>query len=71
METDKHHRTLHYVEVIYLTDGVYHSRKFAHYPEEEAARMYVRTVNKLKKENKSALVSLREENHTMIRNDRF
>jgi len=69
--SDSNNRTLHYVEVVYLKNGQFESRKFAHYPEEEAARMYTRTINKLKAENKSALVQLREENHTLIKSDRL
>lgn len=67
--SDSTNRTLHYVEVLYLKAGQYESRKFAHYPEGEAARMYLRTINKLKMEKRSSLVQLREENHQLIKSE--
>lgn len=64
--SDSHHRTLHYVEVIYLHNGMPNSKKFVHYPVDEAKVMFSRTVNKFKQEKTSALVCLREENHQLI-----
>lgn len=65
-----HFRTLHYVEVIYLTNGQYTSRKLVHYPVDEAKIMYARTINKFKEDKKSALICLREENHQLIKSER-
>jgi len=61
----------HYVEVIYLTNGKYASRKFVHYPVDEALNMFLRTVNKFKQDKTSALVCLREENHQLIKSERI
>lgn len=68
--TDQHHRTLHYVEVIYLTNGMVTGKKFIHYPVEEALKMYMRTINKFRGEKTSALICLREENHNIIKSER-
>lgn len=68
---DTHHRTLHYVEVIYLTNGMPSSKKFVHYPVEEAAVMFSRTINKFKQEKTSALICLREENHKLLKSKRL
>lgn len=68
MTTDHQHRTLNYVEVIYLTEkGMYNGRKHAHYPEQEAKTMFQRTVNKLSAEKAKALICLREENHELLK----
>lgn len=67
--SDQHHRTLNYVEVIYLTNGMYTGRKAVHYPPDEALNMYMRTIHKMKSENKRCLVTLREENHVMLKNE--
>lgn len=65
-QTTSHFRTLHYVDVIYLNNGMPTGRKFVHYPTEEARLMFSRTINKFKEEKTSALVCLREENHSLI-----
>jgi hypothetical protein len=70
MTTDQHHRTLHYIDVIYLKDGHFKSRKAVHFPELEANQMYYKTIAKLKKEGTSALICLREENHELLKNER-
>jgi len=62
---------LHYVEVVYLKNGQPNGLKFAHYPEEEAERMYQRTINKFKQENRSALINLREENHMLLKSEKI
>ena len=63
-------RILNYVEVVYLVRGLFESRKFSHYPKDEAERMYVRTVAKLRAEKRPALVQLREENHQLIKSEK-
>lgn len=68
--SDKHYRTLHEVEVIYLKNGMYAGRKFTSYPVEEAATIYQRTLNKFR-ELKNAIVIRRDENNNMISNERF
>lgn len=66
--SDQQHRTLNYVEVIYLTEkGMYSGRKHAHYPEQEANTMFQRTVNKLSADKAKALICLREENHELLK----
>ncbi len=65
--SDQHHRTLHYVEVIYLEKMKYHKRKHEHYPEKEAATMYMRTINKFREDKKNAIICLREENHQLLK----
>jgi hypothetical protein len=62
---DTAYRTLHYVEVIYLKNGMYESRKFQHYPPDEADLVYERTLKKLA--GTDAHVSLREENHQLLK----
>lgn len=69
--TDSKHRTLFYVEVVYLDKGKPSGVKFQHYPEAEAERMYLRTINKFKQEKRDALVNLREENHQLIKSERI
>ena len=61
----------HYVEVIYLTNGKYTSRKFVNYPVDDALNMFLRTVNKFKQDKTSALVCLRKENHELIKSERI
>lgn len=68
--SDTHNRTLHYVDVIYLSKGKYDGRKHAHYPEQEAVIMFQRTINKFKEEKKEALICLREENHSLIKSEK-
>lgn len=65
--SDKQHRTLHYVEVIYLENMKYKKRKHEHYPVNEAKNMYLRTINKFKEDKKNAVVCLRQENHELIK----
>jgi hypothetical protein len=67
--SDQAHRTLQYVEVIYFVGKTktYKSRKWQHYPVEEAGIMYQRTLNKMKEEKVNCLVCLREENHQLIK----
>lgn len=55
-----------YLEVIYFQGVNYSGRKLVHYPHEEAANIYKRTVKKLSVENKSCLIVLREDNHKLI-----
>lgn len=69
--SDQDYRTLHYVEVIYLSEGFFKGRKFVHYPEKEAEQMYLRTVNKMTQDKISSLVTLRKEDHTMIKSHRI
>lgn len=69
---ESHFRTMHYVDVVYLNDkGQYGSSKQVHYTEKEAAEMYLRTINKLKQEKKSALIQLRDEQHQLIKCERL
>jgi len=68
--SDKDHRTLNYVEVIYLVGGFFKDRKFVHYPEKEAEQMYLRTVNKMTQDKVSSLIALRKEDHTLIKSHR-
>ena len=69
--SDATHRTLNYVEVIYLTNNTYSNRKFIHYPVAEALDMYMRTLHKLKSEGKNSLVILRDENHFIIKSEKI
>jgi len=43
--------------------------KFQHYPEEESERVYLRTINKFKAENKSVMVNLRTETHQLLKSE--
>lgn len=63
---DQHFRTMHQVEVIYLKNGMYESRKFAYYLEDEAEKMYQRTLNKFK-EKGNVLVTLRNETDSLLK----
>ena len=65
--SDQDYRTLNYVEVIYLKEGFFKARKFVHYPEKEAETMYLRTVNKMAQDRVDSLVTLRKENHNLIK----
>lgn len=67
--SDQQHRTLHYVEVIYLENMRYQKRKHEHYTEQEARNMFLRTMNKFKEENKNAIICLRHENHELIKSE--
>ena len=69
--SDKQYRTLHYVEVVYLSQGFFKERKFLYYPEKEAEKMYMRTVNKMTQDKVSSLVTLRKEDHTLIKSQRI
>jgi hypothetical protein len=66
---DSHYRTLHYVEVIYLTRMQPINLKVRYYPEAEASRVFSGTVKKLKEEGISALINLREENHNLLKSE--
>lgn len=68
--SDKDYRKLLYVEVIYLLDGFFKGRKFVHYPEKEAEQMYLRTINKMESDKVSSLISLRNEEHSLIKSHR-
>lgn len=65
--SDKDYRKLKYVEVIYLSEGFFKGRKFVHYPEKEAEQMYLRTVNKMTQDKIESLVTLRNEDHILIK----
>jgi len=67
---DQDFRTLLYVEVIYLAEGFFKDRKFVHYPEKEAEQMYLRTVNKMTQDKIESLVTLRNEDHILIKSHR-
>lgn len=69
-QNNSHFRTMHEVEVIYLKDGIYESRKFAYYLEDEAVKIYQRTINKFK-EIGNAIVTLRDEQNTLLKIERF
>jgi hypothetical protein len=58
------------VEVIYLENGKYQSRKWLTYPTEKAKEVFKATVRKFKKEKTSALVGLRDATDTLIRCER-
>lgn len=62
-----HFRTLNYVEVIYFDKGKYKGRKHVFYPEDEAKQMYTRTINKMSEDKKETLISLRDENHNIVK----
>jgi hypothetical protein len=68
-QTTSHFRTLHYVEVIYLSNGQCAGKKFVYYPVDEARVMFARTINKFKDEKTRALICLREENHQLIKSE--
>jgi hypothetical protein len=70
MNNDKDYRKLNYVEVIYLKEGFFKNRKFVHYPEKEAEQMYLRTVNKMTEDKVESLVTLRTEEHTLLKSHR-
>jgi hypothetical protein len=65
---DKDH--MMYVEVIYLSEGIFKGRKFIHYPEKEAESMYLRTTNKMVQDKIDCLVTLRKEDHTLLKSFR-
>lgn len=60
---------MHYVEVFYLTKMVVTNRKFQEYEEKEAQVMFRRTIGKLKSENKSALICVRDEEHVLLNSE--
>lgn len=68
--SDQNHRTLNYVEVVYLVKGFFNGRKFIHYPEKEAEVMYQRTVNKMVQDKIDCLVTLRTEDHGLLKSFR-
>ena len=63
---NSHFRTLHYVEVLYFIKGQYDKRNFKHYPEDEAKKIYQRTINKAKQDKLTVMICLREENHNLL-----
>lgn len=60
----------HYIDVFYLKDGHFKSRKDAHFGELEANQMYHRTITKLKIEGTQALICLRNEKHELLKVER-
>jgi hypothetical protein len=68
-ESKKSLSKTHYVEVVYLKGGLPQSRKLQSYTEEEAARMYMRTINKFTTEKTKALICLRTEEHDLIKSE--
>lgn len=75
VEAKKQLSNLHEVEVIYLKNGQYDSRKFMRYETyDEALRIYKATISKFKKEDKKAILSLRSMNGvlwSMVKNERL
>jgi capsular polysaccharide biosynthesis protein len=69
--TDSSFRTLRYIEVAYLHNMQVVSIKRQHYPPEEAERIYTNTISKLLKEDKQALVMMREENHMLVKSEQI
>ncbi len=64
-------RTLHYVEVLYMKGIQFIERKFNHYPEEEAGKIYQRTINKFTEDkSQNVIICLREENHNLLKSHR-
>lgn len=65
--SEQHNRTLNYVEVLYFNKKQYLKRKHEHYPEKEAATIYLRTVNKFKEDKSEVIICLRSENHELLK----
>ena len=63
--------TFYEVEVIYLRNNVYKSRKFKYYPEREAYSVYQRTFNKLSNELTEGLITLRDERGNLVKCDKL
>lgn len=62
-----HFRTMNYIEVIYFEKNIYKERKQAFYQDNLCDQMFLRTENKMKEEKKQTLISLRDENHNLIK----
>ena len=63
---------MHYVEVIYFTDrNQYSHSKRKECPALQADSLFNLAVEKMKKENKSVLICLRDENHQLLKNERL
>jgi hypothetical protein len=60
-----------YVEVYYLTKDKKQctGRKWQACKDGEADSMYMRTIGKMLKENKTTLVALRKDNHELIKSE--
>jgi len=69
MESKKSLSETNYVEVVYLKGGLPQSRKFHSYPEDEASKMYMRTINKLASEKTKAIICLRTGGHDLIKSE--
>jgi hypothetical protein len=68
MTDDKHFRSLHYVEVIYMNGSFFLYRRLHFYEPKEAILIYQRTINKFTAcKNQNVIISLREENHHLIK----
>lgn len=63
--------TFYEVEVIYLRNNGYQSRKFKYYPEREAYSVYQRTFNKLSNELTECLITLRDEKGNLLKCDKL
>ncbi len=68
---DSTFRTLHYVSVAYFKLGQYIDSKFKYYSLPEASGIYQRTINKLSEEKTECIVSLRDENHILLKAERL
>ena len=58
-----------YIEVFYLNNMRVTSKKLQQYEDKEIDVMFNRTIGKLKSENKSAFIVMREASHDLIRSE--
>lgn len=60
-----------YVEVIYLKDNQYQSRKWQHYPVNEVEKIFNQVVEKMMANKNESLVCLRNDDHGLIKSKRI
>jgi hypothetical protein len=61
---------MNYVEVIFLLNGFFDSRKALPYPtKEEAEAVYIATVKKFREEKRNALVCLRGGGNCLLKSE--
>ena len=58
-----------YVEVYYLTKTRCTGRKLQHYERAEAEGIYMRTIGKMTENKTECMVTLREDNHELVKSE--
>ncbi len=71
MTTNSHFRTMHEVSVYYFINKIYKECKFEYYLKDEALTIYQRSMNKFTENKEQVIISLRDENNTMIKSERL